>query len=860
MSLDIGTKLGPYEILTPIDEGGMGEVYRARDTRLDRVVAVKVSKDQFSERFEHEARAVAALNHPHICQLYDVGPNYLVMEFVEGTPLKGPLPLNKAVEYAGQILDALDAAHRKGIVHRDLKPGNILVTKQGIKLLDFGLAKQSGQLKETDGTLTAALTGQGQILGTLQYMSPEQLHGKEADARSDLFSFGCVLYEMLTGQRAFEGQSAASVIAAILEREPAPLDVSPPLERVIQTCLKKDPDQRFQNALDLKRALAWALERQPIVKTYRPWWIAAATALALSAGGGWAASHFLQPSREEHVVRLQIDPPENGRFIFGFDGGIDLSPDGTTAAYIASVNGKTGLWVRPLNGTAAHMLPGTEGATTPFWSPDNRSIAFFAGGKLQRADLEGGVPTTICDVQQSGVNAGGAWSSDGRILIGGITLGLSQVSLLSGKVSILTTADASEFAHRWPRMLPGGRFIYYAQGNKAESSGVYAASLAKPADRVRLASTDSNALFVPDVDRKAYLLWLRGGTLAAQQFDANTLRLIGDLNLIAGPLGSSSGGLMNVVVSRTGLLLYGPSSALTQHTWFDRTGKQLGAVEEPDEYSMFRLSPDGRHIAAVRGKDVTELWMTEVVRGTSSRFTFSRDSSGSPIWSPDGQTIVFASGSPQNLFRKQANGAGSEQRITQGPNIQLPMDWSGDGRWILYAEVTPSTQRDLWILPVLPDGRLPNNAEPRPYLRTPANEIGGRFSPEPSPRWVAYQSDETGRYEIYIRTFPKPQGKFQISTNGGRYAQWGAGGRELFYVSPTNRLMVVTLKLGRDSVEPSTPRELFPMASVDSYFFRPYDTAPDGQRFLVLTPQQSSQPLTVIVNWPALLKGGATAQ
>src|SRR5450755_4216616 len=343
MRLAIGTKLGPYEVVSPIGAGGMGEVWKARDTRLDRVVAVKVSKDQFSERFEREARAVAALNHSHVCQLYEVGPNYLVMEVVEGAPLKGPLPLEKAVEYAGQILDALDAAHRKGITHRDLKPANILVTKQGIKLLDFGLAKQIGPLRETDGTLTSALTGQGQILGTLQYMSPEQLNGKEADARSDLFSFGCVLYEMLTGRRAFEGQSAASVIAAILEREPAPLDVSPPLERVIKTCLAKDPDQRFQTALDLKRALAWAVEQQPAVQPHRYWWIAVAVALAIAAGvGGWALSHFRQPSADQRVIRFQIDAPDGGRLTSQF-GGTALSPDGNIAAYVVSINGKTGL-------------------------------------------------------------------------------------------------------------------------------------------------------------------------------------------------------------------------------------------------------------------------------------------------------------------------------------------------------------------------------------------------------------------------------------------------------------------------------------------------------------------------------------
>src|SRR5881628_2778114 len=335
MPLSVGDRLGPYEIVTPIGAGGMGEVYKARDTRLDRIVAIKVSREQFSERFEREARAVAALNHPHICQLYDVGPNYLVMEFVEGAPLAGPLPPEKAVEYAGQILDALDAAHRKGITHRDLKPANILVTKQGIKLLDFGLAKQSAPLTEADATLTAALTGKGQILGTLQYMSPEQLHGQEADPRSDLFSFGCVLYEMLTGKCAFEGRSAASVIAAILEREPAPLEVAPPLERVVRRCLAKDPDQRFQTARDLKTALAWAMEQAPATaagQSVRRWWIAVAAALVLVALGTWAVTRLHRPAADDRVYRLNIVPPEGGSFA----GDFAASPDGRSVVYAAT--------------------------------------------------------------------------------------------------------------------------------------------------------------------------------------------------------------------------------------------------------------------------------------------------------------------------------------------------------------------------------------------------------------------------------------------------------------------------------------------------------------------------------------------
>jgi predicted Ser/Thr protein kinase len=432
------TRLGPYDILSPLGAGGMGEVWKARDTRLDRMVAIKSLKEEFSKRFEREARAVAALNHPNICQLYDVGPNYLVMELVEGTRLKGPLKLDTALEYAGQILDALDAAHRKGITHRDLKPANILVTKQGIKLLDFGLAKRAGPLKGTD--VTKAMTEQGQIVGTLQYMSPEQLQGKEADARSDLFAFGCVLYEMLTGARAFEGENSASVIAAILERDPAPLDVAPPLARVIQTCLAKDPDQRFQNALDLKRALVWALESPAAPRPNRRGWIAAAATLVLGAAVGWAVSHFRQAPAEERVLRLEMNLPEGMHIGWGTNTtGFSLSPDGKTAAYVAAGSGKSAIWVQALDGATARLLAGTEDAGLPFWSPDSKTIAFFARGKLQRVDLAGGEPQAICEV---GSARGGAWESNGVVLYGGWNSGIFQVAASGGTPAPLTTLDA----------------------------------------------------------------------------------------------------------------------------------------------------------------------------------------------------------------------------------------------------------------------------------------------------------------------------------------------------------------------------------------------------------------------------------
>ncbi len=843
----------------------MGEVWKARDTRLNRTVAIKVLKDKFSERFEREAHAVAALNHPHICQLYDVGPDYLVMELVEGAPLKGPLPLEKAVEYAGQILDALDAAHRKGITHRDLKPANILVTKQGIKLLDFGLAKQAVPLKEIDPTV--ALTEQGQIVGTLRYMSPEQLEGKEADARSDLFAFGCVLCEMLTGKRAFEGQNAASVIAAILEREPARLELSLPLDRVIRRSLAKDPDQRFQTARDLKAALAWALEQAlatgAVKQSRRSWIMVAASAFA--AGGilgGWAVSHSRQSPPDGRVLRLQITPPEGGQFIFGArNGGIALSPDGKTAAFVASSGGKNGLWIRPLDSTTGRLLVPAAGILLPFWSPDNKSIGFFAGGKLQRAELAGGAPFTICDV--TGTAKGGTWSSDGHIVFATLSsVGLMQVPASGGTPSPLTIQDASrgERFHLWPQVVPGGRFLYWVRGDKPGNTGIFASSFARPGDPVHLLNSDTNALYAPGGDGRDYLLWLNGGTLMGQEFDASTLKLAGEPHPIADPVAQVVGSApqMDVAVSASGQLLYSAASTSSQFTWLDRSGKRLGVVGEPGEYTGFRLSPNGNCIVTARSRrGGSDLWLLDVERGAASRFTDAGTNVDNfPVWSPDGRTIVFYKDLlHRSLAFKEAGGAGGDRPTIESASFWLPQDWSRDGRFILYSEIAPGTGLDLWVLPVTPDGKPAQGAKPVPYLSTPFYESWGRFSPETNPHWVAYVSDESGRYEVYIDTFPERGRKTPISTSGGQYPQWGAGGREIYYVSPDFKLMVVRLKLGAGSGEPSAPRELFPLPTVD-IGYSPYEAGPSGQRFLVrATPQQqAAEPLTVIVNWPALLR------
>jgi Tol biopolymer transport system component/predicted Ser/Thr protein kinase len=871
MALTIGSQLGSYEITALLGKGGMGEVYRATDTRLNREVAIKVCASQFSERFAHESRVIASLNHPHICHLYDVGPDYLVMELIEGTPLEGPFSVTKVVEYAGQILDALDAAHRKGITHRDLKPANILVTKQGIKLLDFGLAKRSGPLHENDATLTAALTGKGELVGTLQYMSPEQLQGKEADARSDLFSFGCVLYEMLTGKRAFEGQSAASVIAAILEREPAPLNISPPLQHVVKTCLAKDPDQRFQNAIDLKRNLAWALEQPSTAKVNRQGWMlaSAATLILGILVGSWTVMHFRQ-SPNERVFRLQIDPPPGGRFVLGgrTTGDPAISPDGTMAAYVASVNGKIGLWVRPLDGTASRLLPGTEDAGQPFWSPDSKSIGFaILGTRLWRVDPAGGMPVEIGPVSAL---RGPSWSSDGYILYSAVAsdgrYGVFRIPEKGGTPSLVLSPEPSrgEIALRWPQALPDGRFIYFVESSKPGTSGVYATTLTKPGEHVKLVTTESRVVYTSDPNGKGYLLWTRGAALVAQELDPRTLHLAGEPQRIAEALNLLSSSDIHVAASANGILVYGSFGEMSQLAWFDRSGKFLSNVGEPaQDLAMFRLSPGQRQVAVQQmTRGIDDLWLLDTDRGGPTRLTADGAVSTQPVWSSDERIILFTHYGSGDILRQRTDGILDEEVVVRRSNFSLPLDWSRDGRWLLTREVNPGTTKyDIWKLPMTPDGKLQDGGTAALYLHTQFNEQNARFSPEPNPRWVAYTSDESGRPEVYVDAFPLPRGRKRISIAGGYGPQWGGGDRELFYVSLDNKLMVVSLKQVADALEPSaSARELFTLP-LRSPAGPTYEPSEDGKRFLVITsPDVAPQPLNVIINWPALLKERAPAR
>jgi serine/threonine protein kinase len=870
MELKPGAKLGPYEIVSPIGAGGMGEVYKARDPRLDRIVALKVSKAEFTERFSREARTVAQLNHAHVCTLHDVGPNYLVMEFVEGVPLHGPLPIEKALEYAGQILDALDAAHRKGIVHRDLKPANILVTTQGIKLLDFGLAKQSAALGPDDITRAAA-TVEGSITGTLQYMSPEQLEGKPADARSDIFAFGLVLYEMITGQRPFTGGSQASIIASILKEQARPLrelqPLTPPgLEPVLQTCLEKDPDNRWQSAREVKHALEWMAHQtapasEPVPPIAAPskklrLWQSAAALLALVALGlaGWMFRPKAEPPAP--ITRFQVPLPENTTF----DTYLSLSPDGRKLVFTAI---QSGLWIRDLDALEWRNLAGTEGGQSPFWSPDSRFLGFSVQNQIKKIDVAGGPAQTLGAIP-AGVVGTGAWNRDGVIVFGGRTGGpMWKVSQAGGIPTALTAMDSAhgDRLHALPTFMPDGKHFIYLRFGNPEASGIYAGSVdAKPEQqsRERILAVRLGASYV-----NGTLFFMRENTLMAQPFDAGRLQLRGEPVPVAERLAIV--GLTGVFsVSPGGVLAYrtGTQSANYQLTWFDRQGKILSTFGQPDTDQAIMLSPDGTR-GVVRtgtstGTGLGDLWTLDFARGVRTRLTFRQSPGSRGVWSPDGSSIAFSGGNLlDTVYEKVASGAGDEKELLKEPGtIHFPTSWSRDGRFLLYHIVlAPKTGDDLWVL------SLEGNRKPVLLLGTEFNEYNASFSPDM--RWVAYASNESGRFEVYVRPFVAAgpsgapalgEGKWQVSKDGGDRPKWSADGKQIFFDAPPNGTakMAVDVKANGAAFEAAVPQRLF-LSPVDGG----WDVTADGKRFLLAAPQggQTAQvPITVVLNWPALLQ------
>ena len=896
MRFATGARLGPYQLLGPLGAGGMGEVYKARDTRLDRTVAVKVLSERLAvdharrARFEREMRAVAALNHPHICVVHDVGEAepastdsvpapipFLVMEYLEGQTLaerllRGPLSAAEVLRYAIELADALDHAHRHGLVHRDLKPGNVMLTKAGAKLLDFGLSKLQ-PCPDLIGLSTLSpggepLTSEGAVLGTFPYMAPEQLAGREADARSDIFAFGALLYEMATGRRAFEGSTAATVIGAVLHTDPpAPSSVQPlalpALDRIVARCLGKDPDDRWQTARDLLLELKWIVAHPttPLAPQARHHDKTAAlmVGVAMAAVAVTAAAFAIargDNAADTAPIRLPFSAPDGLTLAdAAISGSVTISPDGERVAFVVmSSGGRRGLWIRELDTLSAQPLAGTDGALDPFWSPDSQSIGFFAQAKLKKVRVSGGPPQVLCDAL---VPTGGTWNHDGVILFStGAGLQLAQVSAAGGMPAFLPADTINEERSR-PHFLPDGRhFVYYGRPQKW---GIYVASIDSP-QATRFLVEGVGAAYA-----NGHLLVLRGAgrgseaaTLWAQPFDASSLQFTSEASAIAERVAYQSGrASSSFSVSGNGRLIYGSFKSLeTQLIWFDRSGKPLGNVGGPVRYLRPSLSPDGDTIAATRVDPDTEqddLWLIETARGIASRFTSYPNFEDMPVWSPDGSRIIFTSprNTRPNLYQKALSGGAEELLIRSDFNDQ-PNDWSRDGRFLLYQRLHPKTQWDLWYLPMSDEA----DRRPMAFLESNFNERLARFSPDG--RWLAYTSDESGRDEVHLRSFPRGDVQRQISANGGSAPNWRGDGRELFYLEPGGNLMAVNMAPGT-TVEAGPPKTLFltRISAVGEYpgSGRNYTVAPDGQRFLIstVTEEHRSIPTTILLDWPAVL-------
>ncbi|MGD0965668.1 MAG: protein kinase [Candidatus Acidiferrales bacterium] len=907
MAIATGTRLGPYEILSAIGAGGMGEVYRARDSRLERVVAIKVllapvaGQDGLRERFEREARAISSLSHPHICVLHDVGHqdgiDYLVMELLEGQTLaarlaKGPLPLDRVLRYAIEIADALDKAHRKGITHRDLKPGNIMLTKSGIKLLDFGLAKLKQEASPVStfsqqATAQNPITAQGVILGTLQYMAPEQVEGKEVDARADIFAFGAVVYEMATGKKAFGGNSQASVIAAILERDPPPISsvqpMTPPaLERVVKRCLAKDPDDRWQTARDLEVELQWiadsgsqsgltapdgaagsAVTRANSKRAWLPWAVAALTVVL-----AMFAAFFLprKASAPPGIYRFTVRLPENAQFTRSAS--LVLSPDGHRVAFPAvGADGRSSIWVQDMDGEEARALSGTESfdPPPPFWSPDSRYIVFSSISKIRKVNVQDGTVEDICDRPATPV--GGSWNRDGVIIFGSFATGLWRVPEGGGTAAPLTVLDPSrhERTHQLPTFLPDGRhFLYLRSSNVAEESGVYVGSLDDPPERQsekRVLANQFGAIYVPSNGSGAgHLLFYRDGVVMAQVFDPDKLEVRGDPVSVAERVGSafetghfSASADVLVYREKTPPLDY-------QLTWFDTQGKMIGKVGDPGDMTLGpHLSPDGSRVADAKASpnvSTSDIWLLDLRRGTNTRFTFGRGSSSYPVWSPDGSEIVFSSNRDgfYDLYRRPTDGSRAEQLLLRTNDDKRAFSWSRDGRFLLYSTSRGFGREHLWVLPM--------QGEPKPisFSAEGSDESLAQFSPDG--RWVAYTSNETGQYEVYVREFTGSAssagagGKWLVSKDSGIVPMWREDGRELAYLT-FDRTSLMSLSVDTThSFQAGVPRLLAKtpegFLGAASFLIAP---TPDLKRFLipVTVEQKAPEGFKVMLNWTSAL-------
>ncbi|HEV8370547.1 MAG TPA: protein kinase [Pyrinomonadaceae bacterium] len=893
MTLASGTKLGRYEIRSQLGAGGMGEVYQGRDTQLGRDVAVKVLPTTLSSdtdrlrRFEQEACAASALNHPNILVVHDIGAHdgttYVVSELLEGETLRKriggtPLGQRRAVDYALQIANGLAAAHEKGIIHRDLKPDNVFVTNDGrVKILDFGLAKLTqldGNESQTDVPTRRVDTDPGVVMGTVGYMSPEQLKGRAVDQRSDIFSFGAILYEMLSGRRAFHGESAAETMSAILKEDPPELSdtnktVSPALERLVNHCLEKNPEARFHSARDVAFALEALSGSATVtnetttqsfvpaafrVRLWLPWVLIAV--LFLIAGVFIAWTYFRRDRTDAGLIeamRFIIPMPEKAQ-IFGPP---TISLDGHYLVFrLNTDDGKELLWLRALGSFEARPLMGTDGGLQPFWSPDSRSIGFFANGKLKRIDVSGGVPQIVCDVP---ANWSGAWSRDGTIIFSqGVASGLYRVSAAGGTPVQVTVVDAArnEIEHIWPYFLPDGRhFLFLARNAQPENSAIYVGSLDSK-ETTKILQAHSSMAYAPP----GYVLFVRENTLMAQGFDANRLELKGDAFPVAEhTVRNPIIGRAMFSVSETGVLILRPGDINNnQLIWFDRTGKQLGTLAPPGGYNAPALSPDEKKVAVTRSDTqaggAPDIWLIDLDRGTQIRLTTDPAPDGYPSWSPSGDRVIFLStrNGATGIYQKPSSGTSPEEPLILSAELKYNPQWSPDGQSIIYSQLNPKTNSDLYLL------SLGGERKPTALLQTGFIEAQARFSP--NGRWIAYISNETGQFEVYVESFPRIGSKLAISIGGGSQPQWRADGRELYYYAPDRKLMAVEVNGDGPTFKVGEARPLFEIRVFSNDQSFPgngyYTVAHDGKRFLVssLPEAPDRQQINVIVNWAADFK------